>query len=64
MKEKQLAVIYTRVSTEEQKNGGYSLEAQEDELYRYAENKGFTVVGKYCDGGIQAKTSTDRSFNV
>jgi Site-specific recombinases, DNA invertase Pin homologs len=55
MKEKALAVIYTRVSTEEQKKGGFSLEAQEDELLKYAENKGFKVVDKYSDGGYSGK---------
>ncbi|MEF3305345.1 recombinase family protein [Paenibacillus sp. GYB003] len=55
MGDKQLAVIYTRVSTEEQKNGGNSLQAQEDELIKYAEQKGLKVVRVYCDGGYSGK---------
>lgn len=55
MSDKTLAVIYTRVSTEEQKNGGYSLQAQEDELIKYAEQKGSKIAGVYCDGGYSGK---------
>lgn len=46
--------IYTRVSTEEQKNG-YSLMGQEEELRTYAERKGYKVADVYVDGGHSGK---------
>ena len=48
-------VIYKRVSTEEQKRTGFSLEGQEDELRAYAERKGYRIVGVYTDGGYSGK---------
>jgi site-specific DNA recombinase len=47
--------IYIRVSTEEQKNVGCSLEAQEEELRRYVASNGLTVFDVYCDGGYSGK---------
>jgi len=47
--------IYTRVSTEEQKRTGYSLEGQEEELKAYAKRKGYKVVDVYTDGGYSGK---------
>lgn len=44
------ALIYTRVSTEEQLNG-YSLEEQERECRLYAQHKGWTVSRVYRDEG-------------
>ncbi|WP_409176440.1 recombinase family protein [Brevibacillus fortis] len=49
------AAIYIRVSTEEQRNEGCSLEAQEEELREYAASKGYTVFDVYCDGGYSGK---------
>ncbi|MCM3022325.1 recombinase family protein [Heyndrickxia ginsengihumi] len=58
--------IYTRVSTEEQKNG-YSLKGQEEELKAFAERKGFKVVDVYVDGGHSGKNfnrpDVQRLFN-
>lgn len=58
--------IYTRVSTEEQKNG-YSLKGQEEELKAFAERKGYKVVGVYVDGGHSGKNfnrpDVQRLFN-
>lgn len=54
MKEEKVAGIYTRVSTEEQKNG-YSLEAQENTLKEYAKRKGYKVFDIYRDGGYSGK---------
>ena len=40
--------IYTRVSTAAQTEG-FSLEAQQERLYEYAEYRELEVVGDYCD---------------
>ncbi len=45
---KKRAIIYTRVSTDEQ-NNGYSPADQKDKLYRYCENNEVEVVGFYHD---------------
>jgi site-specific DNA recombinase len=45
---KKRAIIYTRVSTDEQ-NNGYSPADQKEKLYRYCENNGIDVVGFYHD---------------
>jgi site-specific DNA recombinase len=50
------AIIYTRVSTDEQ-NNGYSPADQKDKLYRYCENNGIEVVGFYHDD------ESGKSFN-
>lgn len=55
MKKGKFAAIYTRVSTDEQKKEGCSLEAQEEELREYAAAKGYTVFDVYCDGGYSGK---------
>ena len=59
--------IYKRVSTEEQKRTGYSLEGQEEELKAYAERKGYKVVDVYTDGGYSGKDfnrpEVQRMFN-
>ena len=43
--------IYTRVSTAVQVEG-YSLEAQKEALFKYAECNDMEIVGEYCDAGI------------
>lgn len=49
-------VIYTRVSTEEQARGGYSLDAQLDKLKTFVSIKdNWTLVGEYVDDGYTAK---------
>ena len=45
---KRRAIIYTRVSTDEQ-NNGYSPSDQKDKLHRYCENNGIEIVGFYHD---------------
>ncbi len=45
---KRRAIIYTRVSTDEQ-NNGYSPADQKDKLYRYCENNNIDIVGFYHD---------------
>lgn len=46
---------YIRVSTEEQRLHGISLDAQRDKLKRYAEEHGFLIVGWYEDEGISGR---------
>ena len=48
---KKKCYIYTRVSTTAQVDG-YSLDAQKEELYRYAEYNNLEIAGEYCDAGI------------
>lgn len=51
--------IYIRVSTAMQVDG-YSLEAQNDRLTKYAEFQGMEVVKVYCDAGKSGKNITCR----
>lgn len=45
------AALYSRVSTLEQANNGYSLNAQKEQLENYAKAMNYTIVGQYSDGG-------------
>lgn len=54
------AVIYARVSTEEQAKEGFSISAQLDELKRYAEQNGFEYIGEYVDEGVSGKSIVGR----
>lgn len=47
--------LYIRVSTEEQALHGYSLQAQEEALVKYAEEQGFKIVKIYRDEGNSAR---------
>ena len=47
--------IYVRVSTEEQKIHGLSIEAQTEALDEWAKEHGVKVVGHYNDAGISAR---------
>lgn len=49
------AALYIRVSTEEQAMHGYSLQAQEDNLIRYAQEHEYKIVGIYRDEGNSAR---------
>lgn len=49
------AALYPRVSTEEQVLHGYSLDTQEVELVKYAQEKGYKIVGIYRDEGFSAR---------
>lgn len=49
------AAIYLRVSTQEQKQHGISINSQEDALLKYCEEQDYTVVGIYNDAGISAR---------
>lgn len=49
------AALYLRVSTEEQKVRGLSIEAQETALRAWAKEHGYKIVGVYNDAGISAR---------
>ena len=53
---KKTAILYTRVSTDEQ-NNGYSPADQKDKLIRYCENNGIDIIGFYHDD------ESGKSFN-
>lgn len=53
------AVIYTRVSSANQADEGYSLEAQHNESIKYIESEGMELTKVYTDPGVSAK-SLDR----
>ncbi|KJD46808.1 recombinase family protein [Paenibacillus terrae] len=45
-------VIYLRVSSEQQAERELSIPAQREELQRYADERGWTVVDEYVDEAI------------
>ena len=50
------AVLYARVSTEEQADAGHSIDAQLRVLREFCARKGWQVVGEYVDAGYSGKT--------
>lgn len=50
------AIVYCRVSTKEQAEKGYSLEAQEEACRKFAENNGYEVDKVFVEWGESAKT--------
>ena len=56
MFEMKRACVYTRVSTAEQANEGYSIEEQERMCKAGIESKGWMYVGTYSDPGISGRT--------
>lgn len=52
--------IYARVSTEEQAEHGYSIDAQLDNLRQYCKLYNKEVVGEYVDRGVSGKEMTKR----
>jgi len=50
------AAIYTRVSTEEQAERGFSLQTQEEACRRYCEERGWTVIEVYREEGVSGAT--------
>jgi site-specific DNA recombinase len=52
---KPLAAIYVRVSTQDQAQHGFSLEAQEESLINYAKALGYEIYKVYKDEGKSAK---------
>jgi DNA invertase Pin-like site-specific DNA recombinase len=55
-------VIYLRVSSEQQANKELSIPAQREALFKYAEEKGWTVVDEYIDEAKSAKTDARPEF--
>ena len=53
----QKAVIYTRVSTDEQAKNGLSLKGQEDAAKEYCGQQGLEIAEIFCDAGVSAKTA-------
>lgn len=49
------AAIYIRVSTEEQKVNGLSIETQREALTEYAKNNHLDITGYYIDAGLTAR---------
>lgn len=56
---KKRCYIYTRVSTMVQTEG-YSLDAQQEKLRKYAEYKNLEIAGEYCDAGKSDKSIKGR----
>lgn len=56
---KKRCYIYTRVSTMVQTEG-YSLDAQQEKLKKYAEYKNLEIAGEYCDAGKSDKSIKGR----
>ncbi len=59
-KEKKIAGLYIRVSTEDQAREGFSLPEQEKRLRAMCEYKGYEIYKIYKDAGISAKTGNKR----
>ena len=55
-----LAAIYIRVSTIDQAEDGYSLDAQEKILRKWCDNNGYDVYDIYADRGISGKDISHR----
>lgn len=52
--------IYARVSTEDQAEFGYSIDAQLDTLRKYCELYSRVIVGEYVDRGVSGKSMKGR----
>jgi DNA invertase Pin-like site-specific DNA recombinase len=57
------AVIYTRVSTEDQAKEGFSLDAQLDKLRAYCKARDWTVVEEYIDDGFSGRNVKRPAYN-
>jgi site-specific DNA recombinase len=56
------AVIYTRVSTKEQSQEGYSLAAQREACAQWIASHEGELVGEFCDAGESARTADRPEF--
>ncbi|AMK13813.1 site-specific recombinase/resolvase [methanogenic archaeon mixed culture ISO4-G1] len=54
--------IYIRVSTEEQANEGYSLDAQKEELLAYCNIMGYNVFNVYVDDGYSGRNTNRPAY--
>jgi len=57
------AALYIRVSTEEQAEEGYSLEAQQERLTAYCEAQGWDVVDVYAGDIAAERLVQERNIN-
>ena len=48
--------IYVRVSTDDQKENGFSIDSQLRMLKEYCEKNNYDIIGVYDDGGYSGKT--------
>lgn len=49
------AVLYIRVSTDEQAKFGYSIDMQQNQCFGFAQKEGYNVIGVYIDDGFTAR---------
>ena len=56
------AIIYTRVSTKEQAQHGFSLNRQAEECERFARNCNFDIAAIFVEEGASAKTQRRPEF--
>ena len=61
--EKTKAVIYTRVSTEDQAKEGFSLDAQLEKLRAYCKARDWKVVDEYIDDGFSGRNVKRPAYN-
>lgn len=54
------AVLYIRVSTDEQAKHGFSLAEQKHDLEEYTARHGYAVIGVYADEGNTARKALSR----
>jgi len=59
---KKKVIIYTRVSTDDQAETGFSLANQEDLLHRECARRGFEIVEHYRDDDYSATTFERPAF--
>ena len=59
----QKVIIYTRVSTDDQAENGFSLLDQKSKLQKHCDNKGYEVLQHFEDDGYSAKTFERPAFN-
>lgn len=58
------AVIYTRVSTEQQSQSGAGLDAQIDACRSYAMQQGWMVTGEYQDAGVSGTADLEKRIGL
>lgn len=58
------AVIYTRVSTQEQSESGAGLNAQTDACMTYAKQQGWKVIGQFTDAGVSGTADVEKRLGL
>jgi DNA invertase Pin-like site-specific DNA recombinase len=58
------AVIYARVSTEDQAKEGFSIAAQKKRLNAYCKARGWRVAGEYVDEGLSGREAKRPSYQL